>query len=101
MSAYMIAQIEIDDPEEYQNYLAGFMPIFQRYGGELLATSKNETIIVEGEWAYPSNGIVVKCLFAAVAVACAISSPMTAGRLSSLRSLRQTGARRIWRTNPI
>ena len=38
MSAYMIAQIEIADPEEYQNYFAGFMSIFQRYGGELLAT---------------------------------------------------------------
>ena len=58
MSAYMIAQIKISDPDEYQNYLAGFMPIFQRYGGELLATSKNETIIVEGEWAYPSTVIM-------------------------------------------
>jgi uncharacterized protein (DUF1330 family) len=34
----MIAQIEITNPEEFQNYLAGFMPIFQKYGGELLAT---------------------------------------------------------------
>ena len=58
MSAYMIAQIEINDPDEYQNYLAGFMPIFQRYGGELLATSKNETVVVEGEWAYPSTVIM-------------------------------------------
>ena len=58
MSAYMIAQIEISDPDEYQNYLAGFMPIFQRYGGELLATSKNETTVVEGEWAYPSTVIM-------------------------------------------
>ena len=24
MSAYMFAQIQIDDPDEYQNYLAGF-----------------------------------------------------------------------------
>lgn len=43
MSAYMIAQIEIHDPDEYQNYLAGFMPIFQRY---------------EGEWAYPRTVIM-------------------------------------------
>ena len=58
MSAYMIAQIEITDPDEYQNYLAGFMPIFQRYGGELLATSKNETVVIEGEWAYPRTVIM-------------------------------------------
>ena len=58
MSAYMIAQIEIHDPDEYQNYLAGFMPIFQRYGGELLATSKNETTVVEGEWQYPNTVIM-------------------------------------------
>ena len=58
MSAYMIAQIEIHDPEEYQNYLAGFMPIFQRYGGELLATTKNDTTVIEGEWAYPKTVIM-------------------------------------------
>jgi uncharacterized protein (DUF1330 family) len=58
MSAYMIAQIEITDPDEYQNYLAGFMPVFQRYGGELLATSKNETVVIEGEWAFPGTVIM-------------------------------------------
>ena len=58
MSAYMIAQIEIKDPEAYQNYLAGFMPIFQRHGGELLATSKNKTIVIEGEWAYAGTVIM-------------------------------------------
>ena len=58
MSAYMIAQIEITDPGEYQNYLAGFMPIFQRYGGELLATSKNRTDVVEGSWAFPGTVIM-------------------------------------------
>ena len=58
MSAYMIAQISIDDAEEYQHYLAGFMPIFERYGGELLATSKNRTEVVEGEWAHPGTVIM-------------------------------------------
>ena len=24
MSAYVLAQIQIDDPDEYQNYLAGY-----------------------------------------------------------------------------
>ena len=43
MSAYMIAQIEITDPEEYQTYLAGFMPIFQRHGGELCVGESSPT----------------------------------------------------------
>jgi uncharacterized protein (DUF1330 family) len=58
MSAYMVAQIDVIDPEGYQAYLAGFLPIFERYGGELLATSKSETEVVEGEWAYPRTVIM-------------------------------------------
>ena len=53
MSAYMIAQIEVDDPETYKKYLAGFMPIFERHGGELLATSGGATTVIEGTWALP------------------------------------------------
>ncbi len=35
MSAYVLAQIQIDDPDEYQNYLAEFRPTFERHDGEL------------------------------------------------------------------
>ena len=59
MSAYVVAQIQINDPDEYQTYLAGFMPIFKKHGGELLATPKNQTIVVEGNWAYP-NTVIMK-----------------------------------------
>ena len=58
MSAYMIAQINVHDAEEYQKYLAGFLPIFERYGGELLVTSRSETEVIEGEWAYPRTVIM-------------------------------------------
>lgn len=58
MSAYMVAQLQIDDTDEYQNYLAGFMPIFEKHGGELLATSKNQTTVIEGIWSYPSTVIM-------------------------------------------
>ena len=58
MSAYMVAQIDIHDPDGYQAYLAGFMPIFERYGGELLATSKGETEVIEGAWAHPRTVIM-------------------------------------------
>ncbi|MEX0301465.1 MAG: DUF1330 domain-containing protein [Leisingera sp.] len=53
MPAYMIAQIEIHDPEEYQNYLKGFMPVFERYGGRLLVTSAQEPQVIEGNWELP------------------------------------------------
>jgi len=50
MSAYVIAQIRIDDPDRYQSYLAGFMPIFERHGGELLVTSSSPVEVIEGSW---------------------------------------------------
>ena len=53
MSAYVIGQLRINDPDAYQAYLDGFMPSFSRHGGELLATSKQETHVLEGEWAHP------------------------------------------------
>ena len=60
MSAYVLAQIQIGDAEEYAKYLAGFMPIFERHGAELLTTSKNDTHVSEGEWAYPGT-VLMKC----------------------------------------
>lgn len=58
MSAYMVAQIEIEDPEEYQTYIAGFFPIFAKYGGELLVSTKSETTVIEGSWAHPRTVIM-------------------------------------------
>ena len=42
MSAYVIGQLNIHTPDAYQDYLAGFMPIFEHHGGELLATGGAE-----------------------------------------------------------
>ena len=36
MPAYVIGQLDIHDPEAYQEYLDRFLPSFQRHGGELL-----------------------------------------------------------------
>ncbi|NNE23278.1 MAG: DUF1330 domain-containing protein [Rhizobiales bacterium] len=58
MSAYAIGQLDIFDADEYQKYLAGLMPVFERYGGELLATSNNSTAVVEGDWALPKTVIM-------------------------------------------
>ena len=53
MSVYVVGQLNIHTPEEYEAYLSGFMPIFERYKGELLATSKQTTEVLEGSWAMP------------------------------------------------
>jgi len=58
MTAYAIGQIEITDPERYQQYLEGFMPIFERYGGVLLAVTSGKTTVVEGSWGYPATVIL-------------------------------------------
>ena len=55
MTAYVIGQLNITDPEAYKAYLAGFMPIFERHEGKLLATSSQKTEVVEGSWATPAT----------------------------------------------
>ena len=57
MSAYMIGQIQITDPEEYQKYLAGFYPIFERHGGRVVGQDP-EAEVIEGTWAYPRTIIM-------------------------------------------
>jgi uncharacterized protein (DUF1330 family) len=58
MSAYVIAQIQMDDPVEYQKYVSGFLPIFTRDGGEIIVTTKEECAVMEGQWAYPSTVVL-------------------------------------------
>ncbi|WP_170478820.1 DUF1330 domain-containing protein [Ruegeria arenilitoris] len=57
MTAYFIAQISIHDPDGYQKYLEGFMPIFDRHGGRLLTVSSRPVEVIEGTWV--ENGIVL------------------------------------------
>ncbi len=58
MPAYVIGQLNIHNPVAYQAYLNGFMPSFQRHGGELLATSRAETETLEGTWAMPRTVVM-------------------------------------------
>ena len=53
MSVYVVGQLNIHAPNEYEDYLSGFIPIFERYKGELLATSMQKTEVLEGTWAMP------------------------------------------------
>lgn len=51
MSCYFIAQIEIEDNEEYARYLAGYDAIFERYEGVVVAVD-DEVETLEGSWPY-------------------------------------------------
>ncbi|MBM4265893.1 MAG: DUF1330 domain-containing protein [Deltaproteobacteria bacterium] len=51
MSVYIVASIAVEDWEEYAKYQAGFLDVFARYNGELLAVS-DEPRVIEGEWPF-------------------------------------------------
>ena len=49
MSVYCLALITIHDRERYGQYEAGFMEIFNRHAGRLLAVEE-EPVAIEGDW---------------------------------------------------
>jgi uncharacterized protein (DUF1330 family) len=51
MPVYIVASVNVRDWNEYQKYQDGFLEVFARYKGELLAVSDSPTVI-EGEWPY-------------------------------------------------
>lgn len=58
MSCYFIAQIKINDQDEYKKYLNDASSIFSKYNGKYLAVDKNPEIL-EGEWNY-SRIVLIK-----------------------------------------
>lgn len=57
MSVYLIAQIEIHDRNEYDQYEAGFLEIFLKYKGEILVVDEDPNIL-EGEWPYTRTVLI-------------------------------------------
>ena len=57
MSAYIIAQIEIHDRDEYGKYQEGFFDIFSQYKGEILVRDEAPTVL-EGEWSYTRTVVI-------------------------------------------
>jgi uncharacterized protein (DUF1330 family) len=49
VTVYAIAQLRIHDPVRFGSYVAGFMPVLRKYGGQLLATD-NRPDAIEGQW---------------------------------------------------
>lgn len=58
MSYYFIAQIRINDENEYQKYIDKSSQIFKKYKGRYLAVD-NEPIRIEGSWEYTRIVLIV------------------------------------------
>jgi uncharacterized protein (DUF1330 family) len=54
--AYVVANFQVNDKDEYRKYEKGFFPILQRYGGEFFTFDDN-TVTFEG--ASPRSGRMV------------------------------------------
>jgi uncharacterized protein (DUF1330 family) len=57
MKHYFVAQIKINDPEEYEKYLEHFDEIFSRYNGEYLAIDEAPALL-EGKWNYTKSVLI-------------------------------------------
>ncbi len=57
MSVYVIAQIDIEDPDEYRSYEAGFVELLARYRGEILVAEDHPRVL-EGEWSCTRTAVV-------------------------------------------
>ena len=57
MAAYVIAQIDVTDPETYEDYKRQVPAIIEKYGGTYLARG-GALEVLEGEWAHPRTIIL-------------------------------------------
>jgi len=57
MAAYVIAQIDVTDPETYEDYKKQVPAIIEKYGGTYLARG-GALEVLEGEWAHPRTIIL-------------------------------------------
>lgn len=57
MTHYLIAQIDIVDRETYAKYEAGFMEIFAKYNGTMLAVDEAPKLL-EGSWPYTRTVLI-------------------------------------------
>ena len=57
MTVYLVAQLEIDDRDQYSKYSDGFMAVFSQFNGTLLAVDE-ETEALEGNWAFSRTVLI-------------------------------------------
>ncbi len=51
MSYYIVANIKIEDPDEYATYQDGFLEVFEQFKGEVVLVA-DDPVVVEGDWPY-------------------------------------------------
>jgi uncharacterized protein (DUF1330 family) len=57
MDHYFIAQIRINEREEYSKYLEKVDEVFARYNGEYLAVDESPALL-EGQWNYTKSVLI-------------------------------------------
>jgi len=57
LTHYIVAQIDIVDRETYAKYEAGFMEIFVKYDGTMLAVDEDPKLL-EGSWPYTRTVLI-------------------------------------------
>jgi len=57
MSYYFVANIKIDDPDEYKKYINEVDQVFSQYKGKYLALDDNPKLL-EGKWNYTRSVII-------------------------------------------
>jgi uncharacterized protein (DUF1330 family) len=57
MSGFAIFNIDVQNPEEYKEYIEKVFPIVSKFGGEYLVRA-GEYKVMEGEWKYPRTVVI-------------------------------------------
>ena len=57
MSGYLIANIDIKNPDAYKEYIDKVVPTIKKFGGEYLVRAGKYQII-EGDWKYPRTVVI-------------------------------------------
>lgn len=57
MGYFFVAQIRINDDQEYQKYIDKAGEVFKKYNGEYLSVDNNP-IILEGKWDYTRTVLI-------------------------------------------
>jgi uncharacterized protein (DUF1330 family) len=86
MSAYVVVDIDIHDPEAYERYKALVPPTISAYGGRYLARG-GELLTLEGDW-YPTRVVILEFPSAERA-----NAWWAAPEAAHIKALRQSAAR--------
>ena len=57
MPVYLVAQIQIEDRDEYGKYESGLLEVFSKYSGEILAVDEAVKTL-EGQWPFTRTVII-------------------------------------------